>query len=155
MPVPYTIDAVAALRHAERIGTPAEEIQQHLGWDSHMLARVCRTHEIDLVVVSPAELPHPARAPISIDLQHIISRLTPRQAEIFRILQPRTYADVYQQWVSAAMMAKLIGVSGAHSITTSIGGLARRLDRMDAEYQIEGRKGNHGGYRLVIKEPVQ
>lgn len=49
MPVPYTIEAVKALFHAESTRTPSAEIQQLLGWDGAMLARVCRKHGVGLI----------------------------------------------------------------------------------------------------------
>lgn len=51
--VPYTRDAVKALRFAAAKDVPAAEILDSFGWDAAMLTRVCRTHGIDLIIARP------------------------------------------------------------------------------------------------------
>lgn len=53
--VPYTRDTVKALRFAAAKNVPAAEILDSFGWDAAMLARVCRTHGIDLIIARPAD----------------------------------------------------------------------------------------------------
>lgn len=157
MPIPYTRDAVKALRHAEATNVPVAEILELFGWDAATLTRVCRRHEIDLVdargsaaaAASQGATPAAPRRPVS-PHDYILSRLTERQAQIFRALQP--HAD--GRWFTAAVIGQRIGVktARAYGIRDSVKGLGRRLERMEAEYQIEDRKGPHGGFRLVTEK---
>ncbi len=162
MPLPYTKEAIAALRHAERLGTPAEEIQQLLGWDDGMFERRCREHKIRLISIGQQTKPgqverlaarYPVNAKVSVKLQPLIDKLTPRRAEIFRILLSRPIQAIGdEQWVTSTAIADAIGISDISSVVTSIRGLARQLNRMDAEYKIDARKGPGGGYRIIIDE---
>lgn len=150
--MPYTRESIAALRHAERTCTTAAEIQQLLGWDDSTLARRCAKHEIDLIGDASLSLP---AAPAKLDpaLEAIVSRLTDRQAQIFRVLQP--HADT-GQWFSSATIGRMAGNSAkANSLRSSMEGLARRLDRMDAKYLMENKIGPGGGYRLVIDKDAR
>ena len=160
MPVPYTMEAVAALRHAERIGVPAQEVQAQLGWDGGMMMRVCRKHGIGLVdseaaSAAPQMQREPAGpiAPYPPEVMHIISNLTERQTEIFDIL--RRAANDGTQWVRGTDIAEMITGAGRRSICMSAASLARRLKHIDAGYQVETQKGMGGGYRLVISEALR
>lgn len=155
MPVPYTRDAVKALRHAAATNISAAEIQQLFGWDAAKLTRVCRTHEIDIVDIrgcaslaaSECVAPPLDSSPcIASPLDAILARLTERQAQIFRALQP--HAD--GRWFTTAWIANRIGVDSRISgIRDSVKGLGRKLERMEAQYQIEDKSGPWGGFRLV------
>lgn len=151
MAIPYTREALEALRHAAASNTPAAEIQQYLGWDTATIARRCKDHGIDLLIpLATAMGAHddvPPPAPAALDL--ILSKLTPRQAQIFSVLQP--HAD--GEWFSAAKIAKRLGGDMTRKkVRVGIAGLDRRLDRMDADYQVETRMGAGGGFRLVTDE---
>lgn len=148
MPVPYSRESIAALRHAERTRTPAEEIQRHLGWDGDMLARICRKHGIEIfgtaVNASPLE-PLPPVAADPIEVVRTISKLTPLQTQIFRIFQRHA-----GQLIKGTHIADLLGKEGVRSLGITIASLGRHLERMHLGYRIESQKGPCGGYRLVI-----
>ncbi len=157
MPMPYTIEAVNALRHAAATQTSAAEILVHLGWDAAMLSRICRRHGIDLLIsnvpTSPGELPN--SAPCLPHLARILSKLTERQAQIFRVLQPHARGE---QWFKAAFIRERVIArggnpkTGARSIGKSTHGLGLQLERIGAEYRIETQMGPGGGFRLVLRE---
>ncbi len=160
MPVPYTMEAVAALRHAAATQTSAAEIQQLLGWDNSMLVRVCRKHGIDMVVpavpTSPGELPN--TAPCLPHLARIISKLTERQTQIFRVLQPHARGE---QWFNSAHIRERVIARGGNPKTSlraigrSVGSLGRSLEHARAEYRVEIQLGPGGGYRLVLCEATR
>lgn len=146
MPMPYTRDAVKALRHAATTNTPLSEVQQYLGWDTATIARRCKDHGIDLLIPLTTALGARDVPPAPMTLDLILSKLTPRQAQIFSVLQP--HAD--GEWFSAAKIAKRLGGDMTRKkVRAGIAGLDRRLDRMDADYQVETRMGAGGGFRLV------
>ncbi len=160
MPVPYTMEAVAALCHAERTGTSAQEIQRHFGWDAAMLARVCQRHGIGLVVSAPSVAPPapsreplPPIAPYPANIVRIISKLSTRQAEIFRILRERQMNG--GGTMTGSHLAEKITGAGARSMNMSTASLARRLERMDCIYRIESKMGPGGGCRLVLRDAAR
>lgn len=89
MPVPYTMEAVATLRHAAAHLTPIQVIQQQLGWDSNMLASVCRQHGIDIAPPAVAASVTRPRGPVlspAEKLAQFIGHLSPRQADAMKML---------------------------------------------------------------------
>ncbi len=158
MPIPYTLEAVAALRHAAATHTPSSEIQRHLGWDNSMLTRVCRKHGIDLVVATAevAEALPPQLAPIAPYppmVARILAKLTPLQTQIFHILRRRANDGT---WIKGADIAGALGRAtdpgGVRSVAQIVARIARRMERMRTGYLIETQTGPDGGYRLVLDE---
>lgn len=166
--IPYTIDAVTAIRHAAAARTPISELQQHLGWDNAMLTRVCAKHGIELVTYSvlpasvlPSQEPIreslPPIAPYPPWVARILGELTPLQARIFHILRRRGSDGT--QWVKGADIADALGratdQAGVRSVSQAMGRIARRIDLMRAGYRIEAQTGPDGGYRLVIDKAAR
>lgn len=142
--IPYTRESVVALRNAARNGTPPAQILAQFGWDAGRLARVCRTHGIELSGDDLAPLP-PVMAPRA----PILPQLPERAAQIFRILQPLTDRE---QWLTAKQIAAHIQLTTTiRNVRHSIDRLGLALVRLKTPYRLDIRNGPGGGYRLVTE----
>lgn len=147
MPVPYTIEAVGIIRQQIAARVPIVAIQHSFGWDTDMLQRICRKHGIDVHV--PQMPVAPKRATIEpVDIADVISKLEPRQKELFGILHPLTNG----RYVRSVVLAERIGAPCRESVIGWMRKLRDRLIQMKSPHQVQVKQTRGGGYRLVIDE---
>lgn len=148
MAIPYTPEAVAALRHAAAKNIPAIEVQQQLGWDGAFLARVCQKHKIDIagIVPSTPQIYVPPPPPLRVDMKDRLRVFAGELSGNAGLMLVR----LIRYPVGDVVAAEGMGLSG--SVTTA----AQRkinssLKRAGLPWRVDSvRRGIHAsGYRLV------
>lgn len=95
MRVPYTPDAVKAIRHAANDGQSRGDVQVAFGWDAGMLDRVCRQHGIELRAGEPPKV-EPARSVLTLVRakaeRPLIPKSEPHHVTISISVNPDVYA---------------------------------------------------------------